>query len=279
MNIRLLSVVLACTLVGAAIILAPRAGKSQKDSTKTEASNSTGEAEFNEQLESVKKAMDAPALAGIEFFESRLNQSTGMAKTTWLDSLTSAWDRQMRPGISAEYVYRKAELTNTAEDWFGAGKRYLGISRFFQGEDQQALNERATICLEKANELKSGNNETKTMLGAAYVEGGKEPMKGIFLLREVIADDPENIDALLNLGFFSMQSGQYDKAEERFKTVVGLQPELAEVRLYLAEALQAQGKDDLAIKELQEIKKITSDSLLIQETDRRIGQIELNTKL
>ena len=83
--------------LGAAIIFAPRAGKSQKDSTKTEALNSTGEAEFNEQLESVKKAMDAPALAGIEFFESRLNQSTGMAKTTWLDSLTSAWDRQMRP--------------------------------------------------------------------------------------------------------------------------------------------------------------------------------------
>ncbi|MEX1189772.1 MAG: tetratricopeptide repeat protein [Bacteroidia bacterium] len=277
MNIRQLSVIIACVLVGTAIFLAPRVGKSEKNVPVTAATED--QTAFNEQLESVKKSMDAPALAGIEFFESRLEQATGIAKSTWLDSLSSAWDRQMRPGIAAEYVYRKAEITNNADDWFLAGKRYLGISRFFQGEDKVALNDRASICLEKANELKPGNNETKTMLGAAYVEGGKEPMKGIFLLREVVAAEPGNVDAQLNLGFFSMQSGQYDKAEERFKTVIGLKPDLAEVRLYLAEAMQAQGKNEEALKELREIKNISSDTLLIQETERRIGQIELNTKL
>lgn len=274
MSIRQLLVIVACALIGAAIMLAPRIGKSEK--TEQPIANRADESAFNEQLTSVKKTMDAPALAGIEFFENRLSQSTEMAKTIWLDSLANAWDRQMRPGIAAEYVFRKAELTNSGEDWLMAGKRYLSISRFFQGEDQIALNERATFCLQKANEIDSNSNEIKTLLGAAYVEGGQEPMKGIFLLREVVSDDPENVDAQLNLGFFSMQSGQFDKAEARFNTVIELKPEMAEVRLYLAEALTAQGKQDLAIKELQKIKEISDDSILVQETERRITQIEMN---
>lgn len=274
MNIRQLLVIVACALIGAAIMLAPRIGKSDK--LEQPIANRADENDFNEQLTSVKKTMDAPALAGIEFFENRLNQSTEMAKTIWLDSLANAWDRQMRPGIAAEYVFRKAELTNSGEDWLMAGKRYLSISRFFQGEDQIALNERATFCLQKANEIDSESNEIKTLLGAAYVEGGQEPMKGIFLLREVVSDDPKNVDAQLNLGFFSMQSGQFDKAEARFNTVIELKPEMAEVRLYLAEALTAQGKQDLAIKELQKIKEISDDSILVQETERRITQIEMN---
>jgi lipopolysaccharide biosynthesis regulator YciM len=155
--------------------------------------------------------------------------------------------------------------------------RFLGISRFFQGDDKVVLSDRATECLIKANALAPNDIDIKTQLGSSYVESGKEPMKGIFLLREVVAQDSTNVDAQLNLGFFSMQSGQYDKAVSRFKTVMRLKPEMLEVRLYLSEALQAVGDLKGALQELNYVKKNTSDSELISEADLRIRQIESNT--
>lgn len=63
MNIRQLLVIVACALIGAAIMLAPRIGKSDK--LEQPIANRADENDFNEQLTSVKKTMDAPALAGI----------------------------------------------------------------------------------------------------------------------------------------------------------------------------------------------------------------------
>jgi cytochrome c-type biogenesis protein CcmH/NrfG len=276
MNFRLLLVVVACLLVGAAIYLAPRLNESAlQEPTASQSSNHDDS--FDHQLEEVKQKMDATVLANIEFFEGRLEQANANSKVVWLDSLTSVWDRQMRPGIAAEYVLRKAEATNSAEDWKMAGVRFLGISRFFQGDDKVVLSDRATECLIKANALAPNDIDIKTQLGSSYVESGKEPMKGIFLLREVVAQDSTNVDAQLNLGFFSMQSGQYDKAVSRFKTVMRLKPEMLEVRLYLSEALQAVGDLKGALQELNYVKKNTSDSELISEADLRIRQIESNT--
>ena len=44
-------------------------------------------------------------------------------------------------------------------------------------------------------------------------------MQGILKLREIIENDPENIDASWYLGLFSIQTGQYEKAIERLEMV------------------------------------------------------------
>lgn len=46
------------------------------------------------------------------------------------------------------------------------------------------------------------------------------PMAGIQMLREVIVEDPNHLAAHYFLGEFSVMSGQYDKAIERFQTVM-----------------------------------------------------------
>ena len=62
------------------------------------------------------------------------------------------------------------------------------------------------------------------------------------LLREAVSADSTNLEAQLNLGFFSMQSGQYDKAVSRFEKVLAIQPDLYEVQIYLSDALEALGE-------------------------------------
>lgn len=54
---------------------------------------------------------------------------------------------------------------------------------------------------------------------------GPNPMEGITLLRELIQKDSTNVDAQYYLGLFSVKSGQLDKAEQRFETVLALRPD------------------------------------------------------
>lgn len=275
MTSKQIVVISASLLVGAAVFMLPREGF-RKDEEAGASKTPSADQQFEEQLAAVKKSSDASALATIEFFEGRLKQADERSKSIWLDSLTSVWDRQMRPGIAAEYVYQKAQLTGSGTDWLSAGKRFLGLSRFFEGEDKAAVSQRSIECLEKAKSLDPESNDVKTQLGIAYVSGSQEPMKGIMLLREAVKADSTNLEAQMNLGFFSMQSGQYDKAVSRFEKVLALQPELNEVRIYLSDALEAQGDSKKALKVLQELKKTSTDTLLLTEADRRIQRIQTN---
>lgn len=59
---------------------------------------------------------------------------------------------------------------------------------------------------------------------AVELVNGANPMEGITLLREMIAEDSTNADAHYYLGLFSVKSGQLDKAIARFEKVVGLRP-------------------------------------------------------
>jgi tetratricopeptide (TPR) repeat protein len=274
MNTKQILVCSASVLIGIAIYLAPRTTHVEKQDFAGD--SPTNNQEFISQLESVKKETNAAALASIKRFEDGLKSAKGNDQLRLLDSLAQLWDSQMRPGIAAEYVFRKAEITKNAADWYIAGERYLGLSRFFGEQEKQALVSKAVNCLEKAKQLDPRNNSITTQLGVAYVELGQDPMKGILLLREAVASDSTNAEAHLNLGYFSMQSGQFDKAVARFQKVIALRPGNPEIYLYLSDALTSQGKKEEAIAALKKLNKLTTDTLLLKESNSRLQQIKQN---
>ena len=47
---------------------------------------------------------------------------------------------------------------------------------------------------------------------AVALVNGQEPMRGIKMLLEIVKEEPNNVEALWNLGLFSVKSGQYEKA-------------------------------------------------------------------
>ena len=57
---------------------------------------------------------------------------------------------------------------------------------------------------------------------------GENPMEGILELRALADAAPPNLDAVMWLGRFSVQSGQLDKARERFDQVIDAQPDRVE---------------------------------------------------
>jgi Flp pilus assembly protein TadD len=59
-------------------------------------------------------------------------------------------------------------------------------------------------------------------------------MKGILQMRSLSQEYPENIDLQWSMGIFSMQSGQFKKAVERFKNVLNIDSNRQEANMQLA---------------------------------------------
>jgi uncharacterized protein HemY len=98
-------------------------------------------------------------------------------------------------------------------------------------------------------------------------------MKGIGLLLEVVKQDPNNLKANLNLGMFSMKSGQFEKAVERFKTVIAQKPEV-EPYFYLAESYKQLGMRKEAIAAYQKCKEMMPDPTFGQRIDEYIKELK-----
>ena len=62
---------------------------------------------------------------------------------------------------------------------------------------------------------------------------GPNPMVGILALKALAEAEPPNVDAVIELGRFSIQSGQFDKARERFAQAIDLAPERSEPLIQL----------------------------------------------
>jgi len=137
---------------------------------------------------------------------------------------------------------------------------------------QPALVQKAIQAYQQADKLQPNTPEVKTGLGIAYVTGTPNPMQGIQLLLDVVKNDPKNLKANLNLGLFSMKSGQYEKAVDRFKTVIAQAPS-AEAWFYLASSYENMGMKSDAIGAYLKTKEIAADPNMSQFVDRKVNEL------
>jgi tetratricopeptide (TPR) repeat protein len=68
------------------------------------------------------------------------------------------------------------------------------------------------------------NPDSLKLQQAIEMVNGPNPMAGITILRELVAADSTNLEAQYWLGVFAVKSGQYDKAINRFETVLRIDP-------------------------------------------------------
>ncbi len=172
------------------------------------------------------------------------------------------------------YLEQSEKDASNAEMYVKAGDAFREAYR--AGTDSNItplLVEKAKSSYQKAMELDPKNLDAKTGVATCYVDASENPMQGIMLLREVVAADPENVNANLNLGMFSMKSGQFDKAISRFETVVKKKPS-AENYAMLAESYEQSGNKVEAIKALKKAKEYIIDPQIIAGVDEYIKKLE-----
>jgi tetratricopeptide (TPR) repeat protein len=196
-------------------------------------------------------------------------------QTFLLDSLGKAWDEAQIPALSAWYFEKKAEKLPTEENYLAAAYRYFDAFKIAGDELLRTqLVDKAISSYSKVLEINPKNLNAKTDLGVCYAEGTSEPMKGILMLRDVIKEDPNHEMAQLNLGFLSVKSNQFDKAIDRFTTVMKINSKRTDVFYFLGHTYYESGKKDSAIFWLEKFKKESDDYRLVQQAEQIITQLK-----
>lgn len=270
MKLSQIILVLLAVVIGAVLYLTPIAPLAQKQAETMPVAEEVPY-DILDDITEIKNSLDSATLAQLSAWEE-----------TAPDSVIAYYEKSRQPIGSAYYSLKKAETVGTAEAWTEAGERFLLIGKYM-GEMPQRKSwfAQSKECFEKAIELDPADLDIQVDLGVCMMESatllGTPPMEGIGILKKVEQQDPKNIKALINLGYFAIRSGQFDKAEERFTQVLSIDPNYGEAYLYLADMHEQQKKFAEAIDDLEKFKSLISDEPeKVAEVDAYILELKKN---
>ena len=266
----LMAVLLSLNIKGLVKPNEEQGAENQQPSTETSAATYT----LEQASEAARLDLNANLAQQIKELEASHKSSSGEEKLEVEKKLAQNWDDVNKPAPAAYYYEMIAEKEGNFDNWLKAGDRFTDAYQNTQDSlIQPALMQKATVAYQKAVELDKNSLDARTGLGVAYVNGSGNPMEGIQLLLAVVKEDPKNIKANMNLGLFSMKSGQFDKAVDRFKTVVAQKPD-PEAWFYLASTYENLGMVDDAITAYLKCKELAADPSLGQFVDRKIKELK-----
>ena len=154
----------------------------------------------------------------------------------------------MRQYIYAGVLSEKLALLQESSYRYHMAARYFLLATEAH-ENELMLFRKARTNLSKCIEKDPGNLDAKVDLAVSIynINNLKKPdnqmdlMQPALLLREVVKADSNHIDGLYYLGKLAMESNQTEKAIERFKKLVSLQPQNREFYLELSRIYQMKG--------------------------------------
>lgn len=189
--------------------------------------------------------------------------------TFWKDSATVF-------ELYAFYTAEAAKLDNSEKNLTFAAQLFID-NLLIESEPamQNWLATNGKVLLEKALSINPNNDSSKIGLGACYILGNisNQPMQGILPVREIATKNPDNLYAQLILGLGGKKSGQYDKAIERFGTILQKNSTNLEAMMHLAECFDLKGDKKNAIVWYNKIKQIIPNNEVKKELQNRINQL------
>lgn len=191
------------------------------------------------------------------------------------DSLISFWLKQKRPDLAAHFEEKKAMMHNTDSAALKSGNRYYYSVQFVKDETEApVLFACAAKMYNKSLSLNPSNFDAKLMLASCYLEASSSPMDGISLLRELERADSNNVKLQLTFAFFSLKSGQNDKALQRFNKALRIDSNNIEIYLHLADVHERLGNTEQTILALKQYAKRTTDVTAKLEIEKYIEQLK-----
>lgn len=269
-------ILIALAFVGLTVLLyfAPRGYPGVKN--KKGGQEAAPQVTIEGQIAEVKKELGPDKVKKVDLFEKQLAAATTVpAKATALDSLVKEWDKLMRPLLAAHYSFEKSELLNTFAAWFETGNRFYFVAGALPKENQGVIYQQAADAYSKALALQPNDKlaRTRAAICDVFINQGNGMPQGITNLRKLVDEDSTNTEAQTGLGMFGLQSGQYDKAEKRFRTVIALNPDDKMGYWYLAGALEAQNKNTDAVKYLKAYIAHNTDTAENKEVEKYINEL------
>jgi len=265
--------------------------KDTKPHTVEHNANGNTAVSFGELLNMYKKRLSPSLLQMIEGKERELaSLKDTNQKIEGYRSLAMLWKDSAGLFVPfAKYTAEAAKLENSEKTLNFAAQLLLEEALSLQEKPLQTWMAReARDIFEQQLLISPDNDSVKIGLGSCYFFGaakeGEAPMKGVLLIREIAERNPDNAYAQRMLGIGAAESGQKEKAIERFLNVHRLEPDNMDVLLRLANVHEESGDKKEAkkwylelvsmIKRLETEKKFTPGPDLIRELEKHIKTLE-----
>jgi outer membrane protein len=190
------------------------------------------------------------------------------------DSLASLYKEAGKFDSAAWFAGEASTFFKTTASQLKAGDAYYEAFTFaVDNQKQKQLASAAREYYEHVLNEQPRNHEVKTKLAMTYV-GSSTPMKGIMMLREVLAEDPKNETALYDMGMLSVQSGQYDRAVERLVNLIEVNPNHIQGHLLLGVAYMNTGDKINARKQFEKVKELDKDPSVQATADSYLNDLK-----
>jgi tetratricopeptide (TPR) repeat protein len=165
----------------------------------------------------------------------QLQQVWGEIAQSSPDTLVQDWCRSQTALLNTDLsaLVEQAEVLN----------QYRSLS---DTSLQQAINSLELNLRSKAILMGASDADFVVERALLLVNTNGRSMEGILELRSLAEANPDNVKIQLILGEFSLQTGQWAKAEERFQKSLKLEPGNVRALIGMAESLSAQSKREEA---------------------------------
>jgi tetratricopeptide (TPR) repeat protein len=158
-----------------------------------------------------------------------------------LKQLSAAWHNAGHDEIAAWYAEQVAEKEKTDESWSIAGANYyLALEKNTEKSIRDFSSQKAVNAFQNAISINPSKIEHRINLALCYTENPmpSDPMKGILMLRELDAQNPDNVVVNIQLARLAIKTGQFDKAIGRLEKIIIKEPNNKRIVCLLAEAYQ-----------------------------------------
>ncbi|MCB9032581.1 MAG: tetratricopeptide repeat protein [Chitinophagales bacterium] len=231
---------------------------------------------FDAYEEEVLQQLNSTNKDSLMLWKTALNNANSTKdKAQLLQKISFFWQQQQNVGLEAYYFQQYTDvlkdtslLKENASLWIFALKN---------NKDSIISNNISTFAnqsLEKVLEKNPDDVDAKIMQAEYFVLQGENPMQGIGILKSIIDKDPHNEKALMALGRFSLQSGQFDKARERFKQVLEHNNQNTEALYFLAITEAEAGNKETAINLFELCKQLVQNEDFSKEIDAIIENLK-----
>jgi tetratricopeptide (TPR) repeat protein len=226
---------------------------------------------------SPSKKLSTEQQAQAQKVKGDLVQATKIAdKLSLLDSLSALYNALGLYDSSAIYYERYLASYQDTQSWIAMGDACYKAYYFAADESlAQDWAKRTQLYYQKALDQNQELLDVKARLAMTYTRSSN-PMKAIAALREVLDKDPNNEQALLNMGLLSIQSGQYAKAVERFKKLISINPQNWLGVFYLGISYAESGQKPAAKECFEKVKRYEKQPQLIEAADEYLKQLSTN---
>ncbi|SFF32647.1 tetratricopeptide repeat protein [Thermoflexibacter ruber] len=233
------------------------------DSQEETAQNATSEMHSNKLTQEQSILLDR---LRPQFFKAQTEQE----KSLYFDSLSLVYRPANLMDSLAFYAENLANQFPNTRTFLATADAYYEVFSFAMSEQKiKQAAEKARNYYEKILAQEPDNSDVKVKLGVTYTITAT-PMQGIQIIREVLNKEPDNQLALFNLGLLSMQSGQYDKAVERFEKLIAINPRDVNACLLLGQSLVNLNKTKEAIEKMEKFKANLTNSPIDTEIKQKI---------